>query len=51
MRVTTKKNENLSFSSKWMELGNIILAKLARLRGQKSPILPHMWNTDSKQIQ
>jgi hypothetical protein len=28
----TKKNEILSFTSKWMELENIILSKLARLR-------------------
>jgi hypothetical protein len=30
-----KKNEILSSSSKWMELENIILSKLARLRRPK----------------
>jgi hypothetical protein len=30
-----KKNEILSFSSKWMELENIILSKVARLRKPK----------------
>jgi hypothetical protein len=35
----TKKNENLSFASKWMELENIIL-KLARLRRPKIACSP-----------
>jgi hypothetical protein len=28
----TKKNEILSFAGKWIELGNVILMKLARFR-------------------
>jgi hypothetical protein len=31
----TKKNEISSFAGKWMELENIILSKLARLRRPK----------------
>jgi hypothetical protein len=31
----TKKNEALSFRSKWMELENIILSKFVRLRRLK----------------
>jgi hypothetical protein len=31
----TKKNEILSFASKWMELENIILSKVVRLRRPK----------------
>jgi hypothetical protein len=31
-----KKNEILSFASKWMELKNIILSELARLRKPKA---------------
>jgi hypothetical protein len=32
---TMKKNEILSFASKWMELENIILSEVARLRRPK----------------
>jgi hypothetical protein len=41
----TKKNEILSFTSKWMELEKIILSKVSRLRRPKMHILPHMWIT------
>jgi hypothetical protein len=34
---TMKKNEILSFTSKWMELKNIILSEVS----QKSYVLPH----------
>jgi hypothetical protein len=39
-----KKNEMLSFASKWMELENIILSEvsLAQKKKQKSYVLPHM---------
>jgi hypothetical protein len=37
-----KKNENLSFAGKWMELENIIL----RLR-----VFSHMWNIGPRKIQ
>jgi hypothetical protein len=36
----TKKNEILSFASKWMELENIILVKLARFTGPKITCSP-----------
>jgi hypothetical protein len=35
----TKKNEILLFAGKWMELGNITLLKLARLRRPKATFL------------
>jgi hypothetical protein len=38
-----KKNEILSFASKWMELENIILSEVSQAQeNQKSYILPHM---------
>jgi hypothetical protein len=43
----TKKNEILSFTSKWMELENIILSKVS----QRSHVLPHMQIRDPKQMQ
>jgi hypothetical protein len=42
-----KKNEILSFTSKWMELENIISGS----EGQKLYVLPHLWNLDLKQMQ
>jgi hypothetical protein len=42
-----KKNEILSFASKWMEMENIIPSKVS----QKSYVLPHMWTLDLGQIQ
>jgi hypothetical protein len=45
-----KKNEILSFASKWMELENIILARLARLRRPKI-LCSHMWILDLGQMQ
>jgi hypothetical protein len=36
----TKKNEILSFTSKWMELENIILSKVVRLRRPKMACSP-----------
>jgi hypothetical protein len=44
-----KKNEILSFISKWMELENIILSEGSE--DQKSYVLPHMWTLDLKQMQ
>jgi hypothetical protein len=38
----TKKNEILSFASKWLEPENIILSNVRRLRGQKLHGFPHM---------
>jgi hypothetical protein len=43
-----KKNEMLSFANKWMEMENIILA---RLRRPKNHVLPHMQIIDLKQMQ
>jgi hypothetical protein len=33
----TKKNENLSFASKWMELENIILREISQAQKAKNP--------------
>jgi hypothetical protein len=39
----TKKNEILSFASKWMELENIILNEVSQAQeAKKSHVLPHM---------
>jgi hypothetical protein len=49
---STKKNEILSFTSKWLELENIILSEVNQgSEGQKSHVLPPMWIIDLKQIQ
>jgi hypothetical protein len=45
----TKKNEILSFATKWMELEIIILSEGSE--GQKLHVLPHRWITDLKQMQ
>jgi hypothetical protein len=37
---STKKNEILSFASKWMELENIILSEVIRLRRPKLACSP-----------
>jgi hypothetical protein len=42
--LTTKKNEILSFASKWMKLQNISEAKLARLRRPKITCSPSYVN-------
>jgi hypothetical protein len=47
----TKKNEILSFASKWMELENIILSKVRQAQKTKNHVLPHLQITDRKQIQ
>jgi hypothetical protein len=45
-----KKNEILSFSSKWMELENIILSEVSQAN-QKSYVLPHNQTLDLGQMQ
>jgi hypothetical protein len=49
----TKKNEILSFSSKWMELENIILSKLTQAQKAKNHMfsLPHTQIMELKQMQ
>jgi hypothetical protein len=48
----TKKNEILSFISKWIELENIILSKANQAqKTKKSHALPHMQIVDLKQMQ
>jgi hypothetical protein len=50
--LATKKNEILSFSSKWMELENIILSEVSQAQKAKDCIvLPHMKIIDLKQLQ
>jgi hypothetical protein len=45
------KNEILSFSSKWMELEDIILNEVSQAQKAKNHVLPHMWILDLKQMQ
>jgi hypothetical protein len=48
----TKKNEILSFASKWMELENTILSKISQdQKTKKLYVLPHMRTLDLKQMQ
>jgi hypothetical protein len=47
--LATKKNDILSFTSKWMELENIILNEVSQ--AQNNHILPHMQIIDLKQMQ
>jgi hypothetical protein len=47
----TKKNEILSFASKWIELENIILSEVSQDLKAKNHVLPHMWILDLKQMQ
>jgi hypothetical protein len=44
--LAMKKNEMLSFASKWMELDNIILSEVSGPKDQKSYVLPHMETLD-----
>jgi hypothetical protein len=46
-----KKNEILSFASKWMELENIILSDVSQAQKTKNHILPHMQTLDQGQTQ
>jgi hypothetical protein len=46
-----KKNEILSFTSKWMELENIILSEVSQAQKTKNHVLPHMWIIDLEQMQ
>jgi hypothetical protein len=46
-----KKNEILSFLSKWMELENIVLSEVSQAQKTKNHVLPHMWTLDQEQIQ
>jgi hypothetical protein len=49
----TKKNEILSFASKWMDLENIIiLREVSQTQKAKDHyVLPHMRTLDQKQMQ
>jgi hypothetical protein len=47
----TKKNEILSFASKWIELEKIIMRSQPGSESQKSYVLPHMQTLDIKQMQ
>jgi hypothetical protein len=41
-----KKNEILLFTSKWMELENIMLTKVNQAQKEKGQMFSHMWKTD-----
>jgi hypothetical protein len=45
------KNEILSFSSKWVELENIILSEVDQNQNAKNHVLLHMQIIDLKQMQ
>jgi hypothetical protein len=47
----TKKNEILSFSSKCMELENIILSEFSQTQRPQMHVLPHLQIIDQKQMQ
>jgi hypothetical protein len=50
--LATKKNEILSFTSKWMELENIVLSEVSQVQKAKTCMFfSHMWNVDLTQIQ
>jgi hypothetical protein len=46
-----KRNEILSFASKWIELDNIILSEVSQAHKAKNRMFPHMRITDLKQMQ
>jgi hypothetical protein len=48
---TTKKNEILSFASKWMELENVILSKVSQTQKTKITWSPSCADIDLKQMQ
>jgi hypothetical protein len=45
-----KKNEMLSFTSKWVELENIILSEFSDAQRPELICSPHMWTLDLGQI-
>jgi hypothetical protein len=45
------KNEILLFTSKWMELENIILSKVSQAQKTKNHVFPHMQIIQLKQMQ
>jgi hypothetical protein len=47
----TKKNEILSFASKWMELENILLSEVSQAQKAKNYVLPHMRIIHPKQME
>jgi hypothetical protein len=47
----TRKNEILSFASKWMELENIILSEVSQAQKAKNRMFSHIWIIDLKQMQ
>jgi hypothetical protein len=47
----TKKNEILSFTSKQMELENIILSEVSQAQKAKNHVTPHIRIIDLKQMQ
>jgi hypothetical protein len=46
-----KKNEILSFTSKWMELENTILREVSQAQKTKNHVFPHMQTLDQRQTQ
>jgi hypothetical protein len=46
----TKKNEILSFASKWMEMETIILNEVSQAQKAKNHVFPHMQTLDLKQM-
>jgi hypothetical protein len=49
---TMMKNEIFSFTSKWMEMENIILSEFTLAqKAKKSYVLLHIWTLDLKRMQ
>jgi hypothetical protein len=48
--LATKKNEILSFTSKWMKLENIILIEVSQAQKAKNCVFPRMRTLDLKQM-
>jgi hypothetical protein len=46
----TKKNEILSFASKWMQLENIILHEVSQTQKAKNHMFSLMWIIDLRQM-
>jgi hypothetical protein len=46
-----KKNEMLSFASKWMEMENIILSEVSQAQTTKNHMFSLVWTLDLGQMQ
>jgi hypothetical protein len=49
--IAMKKNVILSFTSKWMELENIILSEVSQAQKYKNHVFPHIQTLDKGKTQ